>query len=332
MNPASTDHPSRRVTRLAPSPTGALHLGNARTFLITWAIARRRCWRVLLRLDDLAGPRVKRGASEQALDDLAWLGLDWDGAPIAQSTRLGIYVAAMRDLARRGLVFPCSMTRREIETALEAPHEPPTVADAAAVRRETRFPPDLRPPLQPRDFEDAARRTGWRFATPSGMVRFEDAVAGPVELDPAATIGDFIVWTKDGEPAYQLATVIDDHDLGVTDVIRGDDLLDSAGRQRLLGRALGLTPEPRQWHLPLVVGPDGRRLAKRHGDTRLAHYRDLGVPAGRLVALLARWSGVPDAGDAMSAQTFAERFDPATMPRERVVFTAEDDAWLHAGS
>jgi len=325
VDAASTEHDPARCTRLAPSPTGALHLGNARSFLVAWAIARARGWRVVLRIDDLAGPRVKPDAARRAIDDLAWLGLDWDGEPVVQSARLGRYAGAMRDLAAWGRVFPCDLSRREIHAALEAPH-----AEPGGVGAETRFARSLRPPLAPMVFDRDAQARGWRFATPDGPVTFEDAVLGAVTTDPARTIGDFVVWTRDGQPAYQLATILDDHDLGVTDVIRGDDLLESTGRQLVLARALGLAPEPRFWHLPLVVGPDGRRLAKRHGDTRLAHYRDAGVAPERVVALLARWSGVRGAGEAMTAADFARRFDPATMPRARTVFTDEDDRWLRA--
>lgn len=279
-----------------------------------------------MRVDDLAGPRVLHDAVAGALEDLTWLGLDWDGEPILQSRRLDLYRDAMRRLAQRGHVFPCSLTRREITAALEAPHRP-----TAGRSSESRFDPSLRPTSIPREFTDADSESNWRFLTPPGAVPFDDLFAGAQSPDPSASVGDFVVWTKDREPAYQLASIADDHDLGVTDIVRGDDLIDSTGRQLLLARALDLSPEPRFAHLPLVVGEDGRRLAKRHGDTRIGHYRDLGVPAERVVALLARWSGVPGGIDAMTAAEFAECFDPATMPREITVFTAEDDAWLLAG-
>ena len=163
-------------------------------------------------------------------------------------------------------------------------------------------------------------------------VRFTDDFAGPQAANPSASVGDFVVWTKDAEPAYQLATVVDDHLMGVTDIVRGDDLIDSAVRQLLLFRALEYTPEPTFLHLPLVVGPDGRRLAKRHGDTRISHYRELGVSSERIIALLARWSGVTDARDEMTAKDFADAFRLDTMPRTQTVFTNEDDQWLCARS
>jgi glutamyl-tRNA synthetase len=137
-----------------------------------------------------------------------------------------------------------------------------------------------------------------------------------------------VIGKADGTPAYQLAVVVDDAEAGVNEIVRGDDLLDSTPRQILIYRALGLEDRlPHYWHLPLVVGADGRRLAKRHGDTRLSHYRELGVPAGRLLALLARWSGI-DASEVSSAADLVGRFDPARLPREPVLFTPADDAWL----
>lgn len=324
-----------RVSRLAPSPTGALHLGNARTFLLTWAIARRAGWRIILRIEDLDGPRVKPGAVESCVALLEWLGIDWDDGPIVQSHDLEPHVEAMRRLARAGLVYPCDLSRAEIEAAASAPHdEPSSIADEAAaplpVGREARFPPERRPPLAPREFDE--RTSNWRFAVPigsAGVVRFDDAFAGPQSRSPADTIGDFVVWTKRAQPAYQLAVVVDDHRQGVTDVIRGDDLLDSAARQLLLYRALAFTPEPRYCHFPLVVGPDGRRLAKRHGDTRLDTYRARSVRPERVVGLLARWCGIE--ADEINAREFSDRLDLATMPRSAVVMRPEDERWLLEG-
>lgn len=307
------------VTRLAPSPTGALHLGNVRTFLVNWAMARSRGWKVVLRIEDLDGPRVKTGAVEDLIDTLGWLGMDWDEGPLVQSDDLSPYVGAMSRLARAGLAFPSNLTRGEIEAAASAPQE--------GAFNETRFPPELRPAgLGPREFDEP--ESGWRFVTPPGEVRFEDEFRGPCGADPSGSVGDFVVWTKRGQPSYQLAVVVDDARQGVTNVVRGDDLLDSAARQTLLYRALGIERVPVWCHLPLVVGEDGRRLAKRHGDTRAAFYRGLGVPAERLVALMARWSGIGPRAESMTAGEFAGRFDLASMTRERVVFTAEQDRWL----
>jgi glutamyl-tRNA synthetase len=191
---------------------------------------------------------------------------------------------------------------------------------------ETRFPAELRPALAARPFDDL--ETNWRFAVPPSAVEFTDAFAGAQRIAPAETIGDFVIWTKRAQPAYQLAVVVDDHRQGVTDIVRGDDLLDSAARQLLLYRSLGFTPEPSYTHLPLVIGEDGRRLAKRHGDTRVDHYRDRGVPAERVIGLLAFWSGMQGHRAPMSAGEFASAFNLERLPTSAAVFTQEDDQWL----
>ncbi len=306
------------VTRLAPSPTGALHLGNARTFLVNWALARRRGWRIVLRVEDLDTPRNKPGATDQALRDLEWLGIDWDEGPIVQSHDADHHRAAMERLARRGLVYPCELTRAQVEASASAPQE--------GVGREVRFPPELRPEVGAREFD--APNTGWRFVTPSRAVEFDDEFAGPQSHRPGDVIGDFIVWTVRGQAAYQLAVVVDDARQGVTHVVRGDDLLESAARQVLLYEALEAGPAPRYCHLPLVKGEDGRRLAKRHGDTRVARYRDAGVERERLVGLAAWWCGVESSRRAVSPGEFVERFRLDRMSHSPVVFGPEDDAWL----
>lgn len=304
------------TTRLAPSPTGALHLGNARTFLINWALARQNGWRVLLRIEDLDTPRVKPETIEQTRDILRWLGVDWDEEMPLQSTELAPAVEAMGSLAEAGRVYPCSRSRSDIERAASAPH-----ADDG----ESRFPDELRPSIGPRPFDPES--SNWRFVCPVGSVQFADAFAGPQAVAPSRDVGDFLVWTRRGTPSYQLAVVVDDARQGVSQVVRGDDLIPSTGRQLLLYRALGIGSEPVYTHLPLVRGSDGKRLAKRHGDTRLARYQDSGVAAERVIALIARWSGLGPA-DAMSASEFAERFRLDTMPTGDVTFSPEDDRWL----
>ncbi len=309
----------QEVSRLAPSPTGALHLGNARTFLINWALARQSGWRLLLRVEDLDGPRIKPGAAEATIDTLRWLGIDWDEGPLIQTADPEPYRDAMRQLASRALAYPSDLSRSDLEAAASAPQEG---------SHEQPFPASLRPALHPRAFDN--EQTNWRFATPPQTVRFTDRFAGPQSSEPARTIGDFAIWTKRAQPAYQLAVVVDDARQGVTQVVRGDDLLDSAARQLLLYRALGLSPEPSYTHLPLVKGADGRRLAKRHGDTRLDTYRARGIPAERIVGLIAHWSGIPGPRRPMSAAEFGAAFRLPTIPREAIVFTQEDDRWLLA--
>ncbi|MBI3551372.1 MAG: tRNA glutamyl-Q(34) synthetase GluQRS [Elusimicrobia bacterium] len=306
-----------RTTRLAPSPTGALHLGNARTFLINWALARRNGWRIVLRVEDLDGPRIKPEAVDGIMETLRWLGLDWDAGPPIHSRDLAPSLDAMESLAGAGKAFPCALTRGQIASAASAPQ------DGA---HELRYPATLRPPDWEERFHDI--ESNWRLIVPDLPIRFEDSFAGPQSINPAEVIGDFIVWTKRGAPAYQLAVVVDDHRQGVTDVVRGADLLDSAARQLLVYRALGLKGEPSYWHVPLVVGPDGKRLAKRHGDSRIDEYRRLGVAPSAVIGLLAGWSGLERRP--MSAHEFAEAFEPSALPRTPVVFSPGDDAWLNS--
>ncbi|MCA3005277.1 MAG: glutamate--tRNA ligase family protein [Planctomycetaceae bacterium] len=310
--------PSPGVTRLAPSPTGALHLGNARTFLVTWALARRNGWRIVYRIEDLDGPRVKPEAAQAITDTFRWLGIDWDIGPTIQSDDFGPHRRAMAALAQTARAYPCDLTRSQIEAAASAPQEG---------SGEVRFPASLRPPVSARPFSD--EHTNWRFVTPVGAVHFHDRFAGPHAIDPAAGIGDFVIWTKRGTPSYQLAVVVDDARAGVTEVIRGDDLLDSAARQLLLITALGLSPTPTYTHLPLVVGPDGRRLAKRHGDSRISAYRESGVPPEAVIGLCAHWCGLTgERIEPMTAAHFARSLNLATIPRSPVVFTPEQHQWL----
>ncbi|MEO0512878.1 MAG: glutamate--tRNA ligase family protein [Planctomycetota bacterium] len=314
-DPVSDEPAPRPTTRLAPSPTGALHVGNARTFLVNWALAKQEGWRVLFRVEDLDTPRVKPGAVEATVEMLAWLGLTWHGDPTVQSADLSPYLVAMRRLAEAGLAYPSELTRREIEQAATAPQEGSA---------EARFPPELRAPVYPSTFSDDG--TNWRFVVEPGETRFVDRFLGERSVSVFGSVGDFVVWTKRGQPSYQLAVTVDDARQGVTHVVRGNDLVGSTGRQMLLRRALGLGPEPEHVHLPLVRGPDGRRLAKRHGDTRLESYRAQGVPAERVIGLIAGTCGL--SREPMTAAEFAAAFDLGTMPTEDVIFTPEDDAWL----
>ena len=304
-----------RITRLAPSPTGALHLGNARTFLINWLLARQGGWRIILRVEDLDGPRIKRGADQQAIDELRWLGIDWDEGPIYQSQRRQRYRAAVDDLLNQKLAYPCVCTRKEVDSAASAPH----AEDGAAV-----YPGTCRDRFA--SIEDAMRQSGGRqpairFDTRGKSVGFTDTFSGPHHFDVERQLGDFVIAKGDGTSAYQLAVVIDDADMGVTDVVRGDDLRDSTPRQILLYRALNLHDRvPNYGHLPLVIGPDGRRLAKRHGDTRIASYRDAGVPSTRVLGLLATWCGIDGVGDEINAGDLIGRFDLNRLPRRPIVF------------
>ena len=308
---------NRRVTRLAPSPTGALHLGNARTFVINWALARRNDWRVILRIEDLDGPRVKPGADAEAVEDLRWLGLDWDEQAPHQRSDLSPYVAAFDLLKDKGLVYPCTCTRSEIVRAQSAPH---------GDEHELRYPGTCRDCDDDRGDSAAA----WRVRVPDEAIDFEDEVCGRQCVNVQQQVGDFVVVAKAGLPAYQLAVVVDDARQAVTDVLRGDDLLRSTGRQMWLYRMLDLTPLPRYWHVPLVLGPDGRRLAKRHGDTRVAWYRRQGAPPERVIGLMAHWCGLTAEPEPMRATEFCDRFSLGHVPAGPVTFTPEHHAWLLA--
>lgn len=285
------------VGRLAPSPTGSLHAGNVRTFLWAWLSARAQGGRVLLRVEDLDQPRVKPGVVERMIDELRWLGFDWDGPVEVQSARRARYRAVFERL--RGRIFPCRCTRAELAAAQSAPHE----GDA-----EPRYPGTCR--------GFGGEGLCWRLRVEPGPVDFEDRLFGPQSIDVGAAVGDFVVAKTPEQPAYQLAVVADDLDQGVTEVVRGDDLIPSTARQILVHRALGAAP-PAYGHVPLVVGPDGRRLAKRHGDARIATLRERGVPARRITGVLAAWSGL-GAGDASPAELLP-RWSWDSVSRGRVI-------------
>jgi glutamyl-tRNA synthetase len=300
------------VGRLAPSPTGAQHVGNARTYLIAWLAARSRNGRVVLRIEDIDSPRVKPGAAQQALDDLRWLGLDWDDGPFVQTERLVRYENVFREFRQQELVYPCTCTRTDIENAASAPHlehEGPAYPGTCAVRRAA-------------DAEKLGDRPfAWRFRVTDSPA-FVDGFRGEVKIDIRQIGGDFVVWKSSGTPAYQLAVVVDDAEMGITEVIRGDDLIPSTPRQILLYRAMNRKP-PRFTHVPLVVGPDGRRLAKRHGDTRLSTLRAAGVKPEALVGLLAWSCGWLPKPEPIAARDLAPQFRLESIPREPFVLMPE---------
>lgn len=317
------NHPpqSAPIGRLAPSPTGAQHVGNARTYLLAWLSLRSRGGRVILRIEDIDSPRTKRGADEQAIEDLRWLGLDWDEgpdiggphAPYVQTQRLSLYQESLEKLKAAERVYPCTCSRSDVEAAASAPHagqEGPVYPGTCAARSAA----------------DAAalgdQKFAWRLRTSDATRHLDDLVQGHQWLNLAADLGDFVVAKSDATPAYQLAVVVDDHAMGITEVLRGDDLLPSAFRQLELYDFLGWQP-PRMAHVPLVVGPDGRRLAKRHGDTRLATLRSSGIPAERLVGLLAWSCGLIETQREIAARDLLPNFDLSRVNRENWTFTAE---------
>jgi glutamyl-tRNA synthetase len=272
--------------RFAPSPTGALHLGSAAAAVLCAAAARAGGGSLVLRLEDLDRDRVVPGCADAILDDLRWLGLAWDEgpdvggpcAPYTQSQRIPLYEAALAHLEAQGMVFFCDCSRAEIARAASAPH---------AGEEGPRYPGTCRPfGMQKRAFR---RPPAVRLAVPHdarAAVEVEDRVLGTIAEDVASATGDFVLRRGDGVFAYQLAVVVDDLAMGVTEVVRGADLAASAPRQALLARLLGGEP-PRFAHVPLVLGEGGERLAKRARGVPLADQRASGVPAAALVRALA---------------------------------------------
>lgn len=307
-----------RVTRLAPSPTGSLHLGNARTFLINWLLARQGGWRIALRIEDLDAGRAKPGSDQQAMDDLRWLGIDWDSGPTYQLDHLEVYGSRCEQLLQSGAAYPCICSRAEATLAGSAPH----AEDGGTI-----YPGTCRGRFSSLAAAHAAtgREPCVRFTIPAGPIEWIDGFGGTtVYTNPQAQLGDFVISRPGGLAAYQLAVVIDDIAANVTEIVRGDDLLASAARQILIYRALGIVHQiPRYVHLPLLVGTDGRRLAKRHGDTRISQFRVAGVPAGRVRAYLARASGV-ECGESIEIDELIEDFKLANVPRNPIVVEQSD--------
>src|SRR5215217_7813749 len=243
--------------RFAPSPTGVLHVGNLRTALLAWLFARSAGARFLMRVEDLDRQRVKPGYEQQQLADLDAIGIDWDEPVVRQSERLDLYADALTRLERDGRLYPCFCTRAEIREAASAAHGPlPEGAYPGTCRELTT--------AERAEREAAGRPPALRLRSDADRVEFTDRLLGY----QTGIVDDFVVRRGDGAFAYNLAVVVDDAAQGVEEVVRGADLVDSTPRQLYLARALGLG-EPSYAHVPLVLGPDGARLAKRHGAVTL---------------------------------------------------------------
>jgi glutamyl-tRNA synthetase len=266
--------------RFAPSPTGELHLGNARTALLAWLWARSEGGSFAMRVEDLDTPRVRPGLAERQLDELRWLGLDWDGPVVLQSERTALYQGALQKM--RDYVYECFCSRADIAAAAAAPHgdEGPRYPGTCAALTEAQ-----------RAQRRKTRAPSLRLRVPPGPVAFNDEICGPQQLDVQAMTGDFVLRRADGIFAYQLAVTVDDGAMGVTQVLRGADLLSSTPRQILLHRLLG-QQEPRWAHAPLVLSESGERLSKRDKALSLSALRQAGRDPREVVALLARISGI----------------------------------------
>lgn len=313
---------SSRRGRFAPSPTGPLHLGNARTALLAWLAARSARSSFVLRVEDLDAARVRPGLEARILEELRWLGIDWDegpdvggpAGPYRQSERRAGYAAALDRLRAAGRAYPCFCSRAEIARASQAPHG--TGDDGP------RYPGTCRGLTAGEVAARGARRApAWRFRVPEGAVAFDDAVRGRCSFDVAAETGDFVVARADGVAAYQLAVVVDDGAMGIEEVVRGDDLLSSTARQLLLYQALGLAA-PRFAHVPLLVGEDGARLAKRHGAVSLGELRARGADPLRVVGVLAALSGWAGTGARVAARELVDGFALDRIPRQPAVLRA----------
>lgn len=308
--------------RYAPSPTGPLHRGNAQTALLAWLQARLWGGAFVMRVEDLDEVRAQSEHAAGLLVDLAWLGLDWDEGPdvggpcgpYTQSERTTIYDDALERLRAAGLAYPCACSRRDIREAAGAPHGPLPVYPGTCRGLSLEAVRQARPD----------RQAAWRFAVDAREVRVQDVLAGEVVQRLDEEVGDFVIKRSDGLFAYQLAVVVDDILMGVTDVVRGADLLDSTPRQIALFEALGAEP-PRFWHVPLVLDEDGHRLSKRDGASSIAALREAGMAPEALVGELAFGAGLlVDLAEAepMTPHALLERLDQETFRRALTTTTA----------
>ncbi len=269
-------------TRFAPSPTGDLHLGGALVAVASFWLARRAGGAFVMRLEDLDPPRIVAGSAARILEDTRWLGLTWDET-YAQSERLARYREVVDDLTARGLTYPCDCSRAEIARAASAPH----------AGEETAYPGTCRDLSPTREMK---RSPATRLRVPEGALTIDDAIAGVVTQDLARDVGDFVVCRGDGVFAYQLAVTVDDVEMGITDVVRGVDLLASTPRQAYLAKLLGAAP-PRTWHVPLVVDANGERLSKRSAGAEIRALAGAGISREAIVGAIGHALGLLAAPD-----------------------------------
>lgn len=307
-----------RRGRFAPTPSGLLHIGNARTALLAWLQMRKVGGTIVMRIEDIDQPRCKPEYVEQLLLDMRWLGLDWDEGPdiggpygpYKQSRRLDLYEEALRQLERDGRLYSCYCSRAQLMEIASAPHglagEGPAYPGWCRHLSESE-----------RKEREAKKRPSLRFILPDRPFHFDDLVLGPQSF-PAGAGGDFIVRRADHIYAYQLAVVVDDAAMKITDVLRGYDLLDSTPRQLALFEALGLEA-PRYAHVPLIYGPDGKRLAKRHGAVNIADLRKAGVSPQWIVGCLAWMSGLIERPEPVRCDELIDEFDLSKIPKQPVV-------------
>lgn len=299
--------PASGAGRYAPSPSGDLHLGNLRTALLAWLFARTTGRSFLMRIEDLDRARDAGSAAAQ-LEDLARLGLDWDGEPVLQTSRGAAHAAAIAQLEAAGLVYECTCTRKDILAAPSAPHAPPGAYPGTCRERTPAEREAARAAIAP-------RTPALRLRVPDGTLApaFTDMVLGEVPGD----IDDLVLRRGDGTVAYNLAVVVDDAEMEIDQIVRGEDLAPSTPRQILLQRLLGLASPPavEYAHVPLVLGPTGARLAKRDGAVTLRQLEASGTSAKRVLAQLAESLNLATPSETVTPGQLIARFDPAQLPK-----------------
>ena len=295
--------------RFAPSPSGDLHVGNLRTALLAWLFARSSGRRFLVRMEDL--DRVRPGAADRQLADLAAIGLDWDGPVVHQSDRTDRYDAAIATLVGRDLAYECFCTRREIREAASAPHPDPSFPQR--IGADGAYPGTCRGLTreQVRQRRAAGRPSALRLRAAVARWTVDDVLAGPF----TGAVDDLVLRRNDGVAAYNLAVVVDDAAQGIDQVVRGDDLLTSAPRQAYLARLLDLPPV-RYAHVPLALNRQRQRLAKRDGAVTMADLAPAGRSAADVLALLARSLDLAGPGEHPTPADLLPRFDPSALPRD----------------
>lgn len=301
--------------RFAPSPSGEMHLGNAWTALLAWLQIRALGGTMVLRIEDLDPARCRPEYTAQLIDDLRWLGLDWDEgpdvggpyAPYSQAQRRSLYAQAVDHLSQQGLVYPCYCTRAELHNPANAPHAGET----------DYIYPGTCPSLSPEEQkyrEDQRRKPALRLAVPQKTIQFTDGIYGQISQNLRQACGDFIIRRADGIHAYQLAVVADDAAMGITHILRGADLLSSTPRQLLLYCLLGVQP-PCFTHVPLLCGTDGHRLSKRQKDLSLSDLRKNGFSAAAIIGYLAYKANLQPANRPVSPHHLIEAFTLTGIPR-----------------
>ncbi len=297
--------------RFAPSPTGGFHLGSALVALVSWLSVRSQGGVYIWRVEDIDGPRVIPGASDQQMTEARWLGIDWDEgpdiggplSPYAQSERGNFYELALAKLARSNGLFPCALSRTDLRELASAPH---SRLGAPAYSKDLR-PSDLWPDWFETHNTAANPEAALRFKVDDGLVSFRDLVMGDVAETVSETVGDFVLKRRDGVYAYQLAVVVDDLDMGVTEVVRGADLLDSTARQIQLINALGGTV-PAYAHLPLIVDGTGEKLSKRNAALTLSELKAADIHPQAIVSWLAHSIGLAESLQPVAPSDLVEHF------------------------